>query len=187
MNHYSILFISLIVASSCSKAQGVDEKIRQKILEVDNGYQLSEKSWLITEEEDTLSFQSIKGQWIILDYWTAGCKPCIEAFPVLKSISEHDSMQLKIVAINVDKSFSKFKKYSKKYNIGYSNYFGGFTLSNPLFLPSLKLIENEDGKSSVITLTPQYVLIDPSGKIVNRNLSKPGSKAFHEEIKIINR
>ena len=180
---FSILAIAFLSLHVYSIAQGVSAQTLAQLEEIKIGYQFPNDAWLIADNGDTLSFESLKGQWTIMDYWSAGCKPCIEAFPFLKSLHEEDSL-LQVIAINVDKDFARFRKYHSRYNVGYPNYYAGFTLSNPFMLANLKVVNDGEKPSRLVTLTPQYLLINPDGIIVSDSLPKPGTTEFETALKM---
>jgi len=43
----------------------------------------------VTVEGDTLSSDSIKGKYLLMDFWGSWCGPCIEALPLLKEVYQH--------------------------------------------------------------------------------------------------
>lgn len=179
MKTFNLFLLTLIIhIHLCTYAQGINPTVLAQIESIREGYVFGEGSWLINPSKDTVAFTDLTGSWTILDYWSAGCRPCIEAFPLLEEISAMG--QVKIIGINVDKDFGRFEKYHKKYDIKYPDFFAGFTLTNPLMLANVHITENEDGVSKLVTLTPHYILLDPDGVIVNKNLPKPGSKEFQQ-------
>lgn len=184
MRVINFLYLTLIIPV-CSYSQDVNPKVVTQIENIKEGYVFGDDSWLISHSNDTIPFADLTGSWTILNYWSAGCRPCVEAIPVLEELSA--TGQIRIIGINVDKDFDRFEKYHKKYGIKYPDFFGGFTLSNPLMLANLKLVENEAGISKLVTLTPQYILLDPDGVIINKNLPKPGSREFQQILTQIKR
>ncbi|GHE71440.1 TlpA family protein disulfide reductase [Roseivirga thermotolerans] len=185
MIKYILCIAALFVWALRLNAQTAASNLAKKASSIDEGYVFPDNAWLISVNGDTITFGSLKGTWIILDYWTAGCKPCVEAFPFLQALNNENPKKLTVVAINVDKSFDRFSKYHQKYSIGYPNYFSGFSLSNPFMLANLQPAHTQSGEVRMTTLTPQYILIDPEGRIINKNLPKPGSIAFQQALSII--
>ena len=51
-----------------------------------------------------------KGKYIMLDFWSLGCGPCLQSFPELKEVSEMYKDSLEIVSISMDtkESWSDF-------------------------------------------------------------------------------
>ena len=65
----TLLFMTLILMCKFCGAQEVNSKILQQLAEMDTGYQFPDHAWLISSVGDTINFESLKGNWTILDYW----------------------------------------------------------------------------------------------------------------------
>lgn len=170
-----------LLALSISVGLGIrcqSQENRQLILEqVAEGQTLPKTSWLIDIDGDTISYQSLKGKWLLVDYWSYGCKPCIKEFPKInKKYKEIDRDKLEIIGVFVGKDPNKWKKSLKKFPLAYPSYYGGWTQSNPMLAINFQLTDDDQ----IMTSTPQYVLIDPEGKIVNKNLPKPSDPSFDQ-------
>ncbi|MBA6412790.1 TlpA family protein disulfide reductase [Parahaliea sp. F7430] len=49
----------------------------------------------------TFSAESLRGQWVFINYWAQWCKPCIEEIPELNRLnSEHD--HITVLGVNYD-------------------------------------------------------------------------------------
>lgn len=59
---------------------------------------------------DLHHLSEFKGKYIMLDFWSLGCGPCLQSFPELKEVSEMYKDSLEIVSISMDtkKSWSDF-------------------------------------------------------------------------------
>lgn len=166
------LFLSILQTVS-GIAQ--EERISALLSGVAEGQYLSQDSWLINQSGDTISFKVFDGKWLIVDYWSYGCRPCIKEFPHVNELYKNiDHEKLEIIGIYVGEDTRKWKKSLNKYPIEFPSFHGGWSASNPLLSINFQL--NEEG--NITTITPQYVLIDPDGKIVNKNLPKPSDPLF---------
>ena len=45
---------------------------------------------------------NFRGKYVLLDFWFAGCKPCVQAIPELKQIEATYNGELVVVSINSD-------------------------------------------------------------------------------------
>ena len=172
--------LSLMFCFAVSIAIG-QSRIEQLMSIGKEGVYLDSSSWVINDERDTVSYETFEGKWLVIDYWTAGCRPCLKEFPYMKKYAEeHGFSNLEIISLNIDQQPSRWEKYSAKYNIGLPDYYSGADLDNPFLAINFKYLEEE---GQLMTSTPQYVLIDPSGKIVDKDLPKPSSKKFDQVLK----
>lgn len=152
---------------------------KQAILEkVEKGKYLPLDAWLINTDNDTVRFESLRGKWLVVDYWTYGCKPCIKEFPLINALySTIDTAKLEIINVHVGSKPDKWKKALAKYNLTYPSYYGGWSAENELLAINFQLAK-DDGSENIITVTPQYVLISPEGQIIDKWLPKPSDKEF---------
>ena len=95
-----------------------------------------------------------KGKYILLDFWSSGCGPCILAFPEMKQVYEKYQDKLAIVSMSIDTD-SRWRKASDNHDITWSNWNEGKGTSG--------LYTNYR-----IMGIPYYVLINPEGKIEKR-------------------
>lgn len=181
----AVLIISslLLQCSNAQKAGASSEQIAKLMEPVEEGKSLPDTAWLINTEADTMTYQIFKGKWLLIDYWTAGCVPCIKEFPVLNQFYQSvDKTKMEIISLSVDNKMKRWKKawkkvYQKK---GYlmPSYYSGQSNTNPFRAMNFQLIERDSSTKWITTLTPQYVLINPDGKIIDKNIPKPSSKDF---------
>ncbi len=93
-----------------------------------------------------------KGKYILLDFWSGGCGPCLQAFPKMKELYEEAGNRLSIISISIDPE-KYWRTASKKHELTWDNW-------NEL-----------KGRAGLYTnyrinAIPFYVLINPEGKIV---------------------
>ena len=43
-----------------------------------------------------------KGKYILIDFWSQGCAPCLQSLPELKEITEHYKERLTVVSLSED-------------------------------------------------------------------------------------
>lgn len=96
--------------------------------------------------------ENYKGKYILIDFWSSGCGPCIMSIPEMREISEEYKDKLTIVSISSD-SKDVWTKTSKEKNITWVN---------------LNDFKGEDGISLHYGVKgiPNYFVISPEGKIV---------------------
>lgn len=109
---------------------------------------------LFDTKGNSRSLSELKGKYILLDFWSSGCGPCIQSFPESKEVEELYKDSLSIVTISEDpkdlwlKSLERYK------------------------LEGLQWNEFRKGRTGLaaaygIKGIPHYVLISPEGKILD--------------------
>ena len=103
---------------------------------------------------NTKHLSDYSGKYLLLDFWSSGCGPCIMALPEMKEISETYSEKLTIVSISFD-SDAGWKEAMATHDMPWVNIrdpksFGGLAANY--------------GVSGI----PHYVIISPENKIVDK-------------------
>lgn len=93
-----------------------------------------------------------KGKYILLDFWSSGCGPCIMALPEMGEIQEQYKDRLTIVSLSTDTK-KRWVAASAEHKMTWVN------------LNDLKLTAGLYAKYGVKGI-PNYVLISPEGKII---------------------
>ncbi len=108
------------------------------------------------ELKDTLGnshhLQELRGKYLLLDFWSSGCGPCIMSFPELKELSEQMADSLEVISISQDGE-KHWKKASAKYNITWHNW-NDLQKDNGIFA--------RFGVQGI----PDYFLVSPEGKVI---------------------
>jgi thiol-disulfide isomerase/thioredoxin len=111
---------------------------------------------LPTPDGKTIEFDSLKGKYILIDFWASWCGPCIASFPHMKEIYEkYKALNFNILSISVDKNKDAWLAEAKKQQ-----------------MPWLQVLdtENVSKKGFAVSAVPTMYLIDPSGKIVMKEI-----------------
>lgn len=108
------------------------------------------------ELKDTLGnvhrLQELRGKYILLDFWSSGCGPCIMSIPEMKEISEQIADSLEVVSISQD-SERIWRKASARHGITWHNW-NDLQRDNGIF--------NRFGIRDI----PHYFLVSPEGKAI---------------------
>ena len=102
---------------------------------------------------NTHYLKELRGKYILLDFWSSGCGPCIMAQPELKEISELYQDSLAVVSLSID-TRKRWEAASKSHPITWNNW-------------------NDLGESSGLYARygvrgiPHFVLISPEGKMID--------------------
>lgn len=58
-------------------------------------------------------FSEFRGKWCLVDFWNAGCAPCLRALPELRELKKEYPEMLELVSLSMDTE-SKWQEISKK-------------------------------------------------------------------------
>ena len=50
----------------------------------------------------TLAWESLRGRWVVINYWAYWCKPCIEEIPELNLLASTYPEQVAVLGVNFD-------------------------------------------------------------------------------------
>lgn len=108
-----------------------------------------------------VTLSSLKGKYILLDFWASWCKPCREENPTLvEAYKRYQKKGFEILGVSLDGATQK-QAWIKAIEQD------GLTWTQ---LSDLKGFQSVAGLLYQITSIPQNFLIDPEGKIVAKNL-----------------
>ncbi len=107
-------------------------------------------------KNNPMKFSSLKGKYILIDFWGSWCGPCHKAFPRLKELySKYHDKGFEILGIATESNTDAWTKDIVKSE-----------------LPWLQMVDNKTNnvsqKQFAVTEYPTTVLIDPNGKIIGR-------------------
>lgn len=106
-----------------------------------------------------LSLSSLRGKYVLLDFWGSWCGPCIAAFPHLKEFYNKYRDKVEILGVAIHDKKDKWKAVVEKNKLPW------------------KLVIDVEGENSVaerygIIASPTYVLLNPEGKTMEWNLNE---------------
>ncbi len=122
--------------------------------------------------------EDFKGKYVYIDVWATWCGPCRAEIPFLKKTEEmyHDKNIVFVsISVDVDKDNEKWKNFVSEKQLGGVQLFADKNW-------------NSDFMTSYgVTSIPRFILIDPNGKVVKGNASRPSSPQLKEELdKLLN-
>lgn len=179
-----MILIVVMVICHCGTAQTTNSHpIKSYLARVSLGNTLPDNSLLLGVKGDSTYFHQLKGQWLLLDYWSTSCKPCIKEMPYLREMQkQYQDKGLRVVMINLDKKEKKWKRGIVLFDPPGPNYSTDCSIKNAFFALNLVEQTTPEGEQKIVTLMPQYVLISPEGKIVDKKMPKPSESSFHEKL-----
>ena len=103
-----------------------------------------------------VKLSSLRGQYVLIDFWASWCGPCRKEIPNVKKIcSEYKDKGLQVLGVSIDKDESKWRKAIEEEQLEYLQ----------LWDPSMTT-----GKLYNYNGIPFIILIGPDGKILARQL-----------------
>lgn len=120
-----------------------------------------------TPDGSTFDIKSLRGKYVIIDFWGTWCGPCVAGIPHMVAFQEKHADKLHILGISNDRSVEVWKSFIEKNNMTYFNIMTGKS-------------ENDYVSKFNVQGFPTKILISPEGKILFR---EPGeNESFYTKI-----
>ncbi|PDS25505.1 TlpA family protein disulfide reductase [Flavobacterium branchiophilum] len=120
--------------------------------------------------------EDLKGQYVYIDVWATWCGPCRAEIPFLSKVEkEFHQKNIAFVSISIDeeKDFEKWKKFVTSKNLGGIQLFADKNWNSD-FITSLQ-----------INSIPRFILIDPSGKIIDADAPRPSDNNLIQKLNLL--
>ena len=119
---------------------------------------------LLKPDSTKFTLSSLKGKYVLIDFWASWCKPCREAIPHWKEVyTKYKDKGFEIVGVTNDSRWADWKKAMEQEQMPWIQVADEFPLKN---MPARVISKYKHGT------IPLYVLLDKDGTI----LVKSGDK-----------
>lgn len=118
----------------------------------------------------TVSLSSLKGRYVLLDFWFIGCGACVHSIPILNALKiKYDNLE--VIGINCfSNKVDKIKEYCSNQGMNYKNVWNGEKIS-------------VDYK---VCAAPIFYLIDKNGLIIYSQIGHNEKKLKENIVRLIN-
>ena len=126
---------------------------------------------LPSPDGDNVSLSSLKGNYVLIDFWAAWCKPCRQENPnVVRLYNEYHHLGFEILGVSLDKNRDAWLKAINQDNLTWPQ------------VSDLQYFDSEAATAYQIQAIPWTYLIDPDGIIIEKNLRGSALEAKLKEI-----
>lgn len=119
------------------------------------------------------SLESLKGKYVYIDVWATWCGPCRAEIPSLKALEQsmHDkNIEFVSISVDVEKDYEKWKSFVTEKSLGGTQLYADNNWNSDFI------------KAFGINSIPRFILIDPTGKVVDADALRPSNPKLKEQL-----
>ncbi|POY36003.1 TlpA family protein disulfide reductase [Solitalea longa] len=156
------LFISVLVFTSCAN----EKKSPKTELRAANGLPIGNVEGFMAPEiqlndinGNPISVSSLKGKYVLVDFWASWCGPCMQEVPELTNLyATYHGKGLEIYGVSLDNDKNRWQQATKNHQM------------NWIHVSDLKKWESQPLESYGVDAIPANFILDKEGKIIAKNL-----------------
>lgn len=129
---------------------------------------------VVDSDGHPISSESLRGRFVLFDFWATWCPPCIRALPAMRQLSRFlPEQQFRLISINEDEDPQTWRQFSRAHEMDWrqiwdekSNLYHAFGLAaqSKLSLPRYVLVDGDGFVRQVYSGTDQIGLV--AGQVV---------------------
>ena len=132
------------------------QKKREKIKSLPIGSE-APNIYLPSPNGENISLVSLRGKYVLVEFWASWCKPCRQQTPILQKIyQKYNTKGLEILSVSIDKNKESWIKAIQEDNIVWKNV---LDTKNPI----QQAVQIYD-----ITFIPYWIFLDKNGRIIEK-------------------
>jgi len=119
------------------------------------------------------TLESLKGKYVYIDVWATWCGPCRAEIPSLKKVEEkfhNKNIEFVSISVDTDKDHEKWKTFVKEKELGGIQLFADKNWLSDFI------------KAFNINSIPRFILIDPSGNVVDADAARPSDPKLDQQL-----
>lgn len=126
---------------------------------------------LPSPEGDTVKLSSLRGKYVLVDFWAAWCRPCRMENPnVVRMYNKYNDKGFEVFGVSLDKKREDWVAAIANDGLAWTH------------VSDLEYFNSAAARLYNIQAIPATYLVGPDGKIVAKNLRGPGLEAKLEEV-----
>ena len=119
------------------------------------------------------SLESLKGKYVYIDVWATWCGPCRAEIPSLKALEESmhgKNIEFVSISVDVEKDHEKWQNFVKEKSLGGTQLYADKNWNSDFI------------KAFGINSIPRFILIDPTGKVIDADAMRPSNGKLKEQL-----
>lgn len=149
---------------------GLREAGQQRKLEADLAENATVDFSLASLDGTAFDLSSLRGKWVVLDFWVSWCGPCRRGFETMKEIYAGNSDKMEVVAISCGDQTEVWRKLVEELELPWIN----------LLAPTPESHGGTVGGYPV-TAYPTKIIIDPAGRMLDYTIGE--DEHFYDKLR----
>ncbi|BDF52621.1 thiol:disulfide interchange protein [Odoribacteraceae bacterium] len=122
---------------------------------------------LITSTGGKIALSSLRGKYVLIDFWASWCGPCRREIPNIKKVyAEFKDKGLQVVGVSIDNSDKAWKKALEEENMDYLQLYDPEGITSKLY--------NYNGIPFIILISPEGIILEKGlrGENIREKITK---------------
>jgi peroxiredoxin len=98
------------------------------------------------------SLSSLRGRWVLLNFWGTWCSGCIDELPALEELGRHYTSKLNVIGIDLNDKRETLQQFVRNEQLPYVVLVGG-------------TFDDQTARAYNVDRAPTNVVIDPEGRV----------------------